>query len=146
MALAVLAMQAAAAAEWIKGDYVRPDGNDTAAFYREAPNDVLKRTFTACGSPVAKAVWRVAAPGMRDLFVNGERVTPTALPPFTAYRRRVLEESFDVTRHIRSGGDNELRIELGNGWWNLAPLKMWYTYEMWKILPQGEPSVKATTY
>ena len=80
------------AAEWIKGGYVRPDPNDTAAFYRETPNDVLKRTFTACDSQVVKAVWRVAAPGMRDLFVNGERVTPTALPPFTAYRKRILED------------------------------------------------------
>ena len=134
----------ALAAEWIKGGYVRPDENDTAAFYRECPNDVLKRTFAAFDSPVAKAVWRVAAPGMRDLFVNGERITPTALPPLTVYGKRVLEESFDVTRHIRAGRENELRVELGNGWWNLTPLKMWYAYEMWKILPQGEPSVNAT--
>ena len=35
------------AAEWIKGGYVRPDENDTAAFYRESPNDVLKRDFDA---------------------------------------------------------------------------------------------------
>ena len=148
MISAVLMMSAlsssAYAAEWIKGGYVRPDENDTAAFYRECPNDVLKRTFAVYDAPVAKAVWRVAAPGMRDLFVNGKRVTPTALPPLTVYGKRVLEESFDVAQHIRIGRENELRVELGNGWWNLTPLKMWYTFEMWKILPQGEPSVNAT--
>ena len=144
IAAACLLAGAAHAAEWIKGGYVRPDENDVAAFYRECPNDVLKRTFSAHDAPVAKATWRVAAVGMRDLFVNGERVTPTALPPLTVYRKRVLEESFDVTRHIRPGRGNELRVELGNGWWNLTPLKIWYVYEMWKTLPQGEPAVRGT--
>ena len=134
----------ASAGEWIAGGYVRPDENDTAAFYRECPNDVLKRAFMAYDAPVTKAMWRVAAAGMRDLFVNGERVTSTALPPFTVYRKRVIEETFDVTPLVRSGHENELRVELGNGWWNLTPLKMWYAYEMWKILPQGVPSVNAT--
>ena len=58
--------------------------------------------------------------------------------------KRVLEEVFDVTPLVRPGAENELRIELGNGWWNLSPLKMWYSYELWKILPQGEPAVNAT--
>ena len=129
---------------WIKGSYVRPDPDDTASFFRECRNDVLKRTFAAKDVAVERAVWRVACVGMRDLFVNAERITSTALPPLTVYRKRVLEEAFDVTRQIRSGRENELRVELGNGWWNLAPLKMWYHYEMWKILPQGEPAVRAT--
>ena len=132
------------AREWISGGYVRPDVDDTAAFYRERPNDVLKRTFIAHDAPVARAVWHVAAVGMRDLYVNGERVSPTALPPFTVYGKRVLEESFDVTRLIRPGRENELRVELGNGWWNLTPLNMWYRHEIWKILPQGVPAVNAT--
>jgi len=135
---------ATTAGEWIAGGYVRPDENDTAAFYRECPNDVLRRTFVAHDAPVTKAVWRVAVAGMRDLFVNGERVTSTALPPFTVYRKRVIEETFDVTPFISQGRENELRVELGNGWWNLTPLKMWYAYEMWKILPQGVPAVNAT--
>ena len=142
--VALSLLSSTSAAEWIKGEYVRPDENDTAAFYRECPNDVLKRTFTAHDAPVTKAVWRVAAAGMRDLFVNDKRVTMTALPPFTVYRKRIIEEVFDVTPFVRSGRENELRVELGNGWWNLTPLKMWYVYEVWKILPQGEPSVNAT--
>ena len=141
---ASLAASASLAAEWISGDYVRPDENDTAAFYRECPNDVLKRDFDASAGSVSKAVWRVASPGMRDLFVNGERVTSTALPPWTPYGKRVLEECFDVTRLLRAGAKNELRVDLGNGWWNLMPIAMWYKFEMWKILAQGVPCVKAT--
>ena len=141
---ATLVASVACAADWIKGSYVRPHEDDTEAFYRESRNDILKRTFRAHAADVTKAEWRVAAVGMRDLFVNGERITSTALPPLTVYRKRVLEEVFDVTAHLRPGVENELRIELGNGWWNLSPLKMWYSLELWKILPQGEPAVKAS--
>ena len=35
-------------------------------------------------------------------------------------------------------------MELGNGWWNLTPLNMWFHFEMWKILAQGVPCVMAT--
>ena len=135
---------AAGAAEWIAGDYVRPAEDDTGAFYGERRNAVLQRDFTAKALPIASAVWKVAAPGMRDLSVNGTRVSSTPLPPWTPYRERVIMETFDVTRHVAAGGANRLRIELGNGWWNLLPLKMWYKYPMWKILPQGVPSAMAT--
>ena len=65
-----------AVAEWIAGSYVLPVGD--AAFFEDAPNDIVIRKFTAKAG-VRKAEWRVAAPGMRDLFVNGTRVTSTAL-------------------------------------------------------------------
>ncbi len=142
--LVALFAVSADAAEWIKGSYVRPDEDDTDAFYRECRNDVLIRRFKALDAPVKRAVWRVAVVGMRDLFVNETRITSTALPPLTVYRKRVLEESFDITHLLSSGAENDLRVELGNGWWNLTPLKMWYAYELWKILPQGEPAVMAT--
>ena len=122
---------------------MRPHEDDIEAFYRECPNDVLRRTFRTQGAEISNAIWRVATPAMRDLFVNGKRITSTALPPLSIYRKRVLEEAFDVTGLLRPEVENELRIELGNGWWNLTPFSMWYTYPLWKILPQGEPAVKA---
>ena len=90
-----------AAAGWIAGAYVPPAESDTAAFFAPARNDIVERTFPVRDVAVKSAVWHVVAPGMRDLFVNGERVSPTALPPLTPYRKRVLEESFDVTAHVR---------------------------------------------
>ena len=133
-----------AAAEWIAGGYVPPAETNAAAFFKDAPNDIVRRVFSVRAGEVRKAAWRVAAPGMRDLFVNGVRVSPTALPPWTPYRKRVIEETFDVTAAVKAGVENELRVELGNGWWNLLPLKMWYHYDLRAILPQGIPCVKAT--
>ena len=143
MALAVIMSACAMGADWITGKYSPPPEMDEAAFFDEAPNDIVRVVFTAKDASVTNAVWRVAAPGMRDLFVNRVRVSSTALPPLTPYRKRILEESFDVTTFVRKGVPNELQIELGNGWWNLLPLKMWYKYEIRKAMAQGTPCVRA---
>lgn len=135
---------ASPATEWIAGSYEPPSESDTAAFFAPARNDVVARTFRTRDVAITSAVWRVAAPGMRDLFVNGERVSSTALPPFTPYRKRILEESFDVTAQMRKGADNLLRVELGNGWYNLLPLKMWYVYNLRDHVATGSPCVMAT--
>ena len=102
---------AAVAANWIAGSYEPPAEADAEAFFRDAPNDVLERRFAVRDAEVRRALWRVAAPGMRDLFVNGTRVSATALPPWTPYARRVLEESFDVTALIRPNAENEVTFE-----------------------------------
>ena len=132
------------AAEWIAGSYVPPAESDTAAFFRPARNDVVEKRFAVRDAAVVRAAWKVAAPGLRDLFVNGERVSPTALPPLTPYRKRILEEEFDVTARIRRGAENVLRVELGNGWFNPLPLTMWYAYNLRDYLAVGAPCVKAT--
>ena len=132
------------AAEWIAGTYVPPPETDEAAFFAPARNDIVERTFPVRNVAVTSAVWRVAAPGMRDLFANGERVTSTALPPLTPYRKRVLEESFDITANMRKGRENSLRIELGNGWFNPLPIRMWYVHNLRDYLAIGTPCVKAT--
>ncbi len=144
MVLATMVVTCAFGAEWIAGSYSPPPETDEAAFFKEAPNDLVRVVFAAKDVPIRRAIWRVAAPGMRDLFVDGTRVTPTALPPLTPYRKRILEESFDVTALVRKGAPNELRIEIGNGWWNLLPLKMWYRYGMRKRRAQGKRCERVT--
>lgn len=132
------------AAMWIAGTFVPPAETNTAAFFADAPNDVVEKRFAVRDVEVRSAVWRVAAPGMRDLFVNGRRVSATALPPWTPYAKRILEERFDVTAQICRGAENALRVELGNGWYNPLPLTMWYVYNLRDALATGTPCVKAT--
>ncbi len=146
IALVCVVSSAIHAGEWIAGSDAPPSESDTAAFFAPARNDVVARTFRTRDVAITSAVWRVAAPGMRDLFVNGERVSSTALPPFTPYRKRILEESFDVTAQVWKGSDNLLRVELGNGWYNPLPLKMWYVdrYNLRDHLAVGTPCVRAT--
>ena len=136
-------MSPVGAAEWITGSYVVPPEDDYEAHFADAPNPVLKREFALAAKPVKRATWRIAAPGMYDASVNGTRVTATALPAWTAFDRRVLEDEYDVTALVKNGA-NALTLELGNGWWNPLPMKMWGRYNLRKTLPHGTPAVKAT--
>jgi alpha-L-rhamnosidase len=145
-ALCVMAHCAAASAdgaEWITGSYVVPGEDDYAAHFADAPAPVLKRVFALDSKPVRRAVWRIASPGMYDAYVNGTRVNSVALPTWTAFDRRVLEDEYDVTALVK-GGANSLVLELGNGWWNPLPMKMWGRYNLRKTLPHGTPTAKAT--
>ena len=145
LAVTVVCGVAAAAfsADWITGSYVVPPEDDYAAHFADAPNPVLKREFTLTAKPVKRAVWRIASPGMYDAFVNGTRITATALPVWTAFDRRVLEDEYEVTAFVK-GGANTLTLELGNGWWNPLPMKMWGMYNLRTTLPHGTPMAKAT--
>ena len=86
--------------EWITGTYVVPAEDDYAAQFADAPAPVLRRAFAVADKPVKRAVWRIASPGMYDASVNGMRVNAVALPIWTAFDRRVLEDEYDVTALI----------------------------------------------
>ena len=128
---------------WITGHYVVPGEDEYAAHFADAPSPVLERVFTLAAKPVKRAVWRIASPGMYDASVNGSRVNPVALPVWTAFDRRVLEDEYDVTALVK-GGENALAIELGNGWWNPLPMKMWGRFNLRDTLPHGTPMAMAT--
>ena len=130
-------------AEWITGSYVVPGEDDYEAHFADAPAPVLTREFALSEKPVKRAVWRIASPGMYDASVNGRRVNSVALPIWTAFDRRVLEDEYDVTALVR-GGKNTLTLELGNGWWNPLPMKMWGRFNLRTTLPHGTPTAKAT--
>ena len=129
------------AAAWIAGGYVPPAENDYVAFFEDAPAPVLRRTFELEGK-VNSAVWRIAAAGMVDAYVNGERITSTALPGWTDFNCRVLAYDFDVASLLKDGV-NVLELRIGNGWFNLLPMKMWGRFNLRKTLPQGTPCVNA---
>lgn len=128
------------AAAWIGGTTPNPSEGDYKAFFADRPNAVLTKTFAAKSGETA--VWRIAAPAMCDAFVNGTRITATALVPWTDFKFRVLEDAYDVSALLRDG-ENELRLELGNGWWNPLPMQMWGYENLRDYLPIGEPCVRA---
>lgn len=67
---------------------------------------------------VAVATVNATAMGIYDLMVNGRRVHDDYfLPGSTQYNKTHLYHSFDITEHLHPG-DNELRVQLGEGWWS----------------------------
>ena len=131
-------------AEWITGLYTPPAETNVTEHFADAPAPVLSRDFTLADKKVKRATWRIVSPGMYDASVNGKRVNSTALPIWTSYDKRVLEDTYDVTSLVKSGV-NSLVFELGNGWWNPLPMKMFgKLVALRKILHIGTLCVKAT--
>ncbi|WP_329521306.1 family 78 glycoside hydrolase catalytic domain [Spirillospora sp. NBC_01491] len=79
---------------------------------------VFAKDFTV-SSRVREARLYATALGVLDITVNGRAVSGAVLePPNTAHKERLVYSTYDVTRLLRSGG-NEVRAELGNGMANV---------------------------
>ena len=138
---ALLLVQFATAAEWIAGAYRPPAEDDYNGFFADAPASVLSRRFSVPAD--AKGVGlKLAVAGLCDIYVNGVRITATPLSAWTDYSVRILEDSYDLTPYVRMGLENEIRLELGNGWYNPLPWKMWGNLNLRKHLAVGTPCVK----
>ncbi|HWU94153.1 MAG TPA: family 78 glycoside hydrolase catalytic domain, partial [Sphingomonas sp.] len=82
----------------------------------------------------------VAGAGWPRLVLNGGAVGESAMASgFTAYDKRVLYQSYDVTARVRAG-QNVIGAELGRGWYGLTDPNEWYFNQApW----HGEPALKA---
>ncbi len=63
-----------------------------------------------------KAVISVTSKGVYCLYINGKRVSDYVLAPgWTAYRKRLQYQSYDVTNMLKNG-ENKIEIGVGQGW------------------------------
>jgi alpha-L-rhamnosidase len=135
-----LAAEADWAAEWI--DDGRPPVQNEAAYYDEAPAPLFRTTFSI-DRPVSKARLYVAGLGYYEAHVNGRRVGDEQLAPaWTDYRKRVLYATHDVTDLVTEG-DNALGVEVGAGWRDPLPLRMWGRINLREHLAVGPPCLIA---
>lgn len=83
--------------------------------------------------PVFRKVWKaqkgvekaelfLTACGVYDARVNGRRVSSVLAPGWTAYRKRLQYQQYDVTAWVQ--GDNELAVTVGKGWYR-SPMPGW---------------------
>ncbi|GAA2459140.1 glycoside hydrolase family 78 protein [Actinomadura vinacea] len=99
------------------------------------PAPLLRHEFNVRGR-VARARLYVAAGGFPKLTLNGAAVGDAAIETgFTAYDKRVLYRTYDVTGEVRPGA-NVLGAELGRGWYGLADPNEWYWHQApWHAAP-----------
>ena len=131
------------AGEWIAGAYRPPAEADFDAFFEDAPATVLCRRFEI-PADARRVELKLAVAGLCDVYVNGSRLSPTPLSAWTDYGSRVLEDVYDLTPHVVRGAENEVRLEVGNGWYNPLPWKMWGGLNLREYLAVGTPCVKGT--
>ncbi len=123
-------------AQWI--DDGRPVPERAEELYAEDPAPLLRREFRL-DRPAVGATLHLAGLGWCVPRLNGRPVGDLALdPPWTDFGQRILFSSHEVTELLRSG-DNCLGIELGNGWYQPLPLRMWGHLDLRASLPTGRP-------
>lgn len=90
--------------------------------YKPAP--YFRKEFRL-DKPVKSARIYIAAAGLYELRLNGERVGDHRLDPlYTRYDRRNLYVTYDVTAQLQRGG-NAVGVLLGNGWYNHQSGAVW---------------------
>jgi alpha-L-rhamnosidase len=123
-------------AQWIDDGKPLPEKDED--FYETDPAPLLRREFRV-EKPIARARLHVAGLGYAIASLNGERLAGQALdPPWTNFDKRILFRTHDVTANLTEGA-NCLGLALGNGWYNLEPLRMWGHRIFREKLPSGRP-------
>ena len=111
-------------------------------FTKTALPPLLRKSFSL-EKPLRRATLYITGLGYYDLHVNGQKPDDRALDPgWTTYGKRVLYSTFDLTDQLH-GGENLLAVELGNGWYNPMPLRMWGRYNLREFLDVGRPRLLA---
>jgi len=101
----------------------------------EAPAPLVRRSFVVARKPVARARLYYAGAGMPRVLLNGAQVGSPLGAGFTAYDKRVLSYTQDVTAQLRAG-ENVLGAELGRGWYALTDPDEWYFHAApWRAAP-----------
>lgn len=109
-----------------------------ADFYENDPAPLMRREFSL-EKPVTRARLHVAGLGLCLPSLNGEAIAEHVFdPPWTNFDKRILYRTHDVTGLLKEG-DNCFGLELGNGWFNPLPLRMWGHRNIRGALPVGRP-------
>jgi alpha-L-rhamnosidase len=88
------------------------------------PAPYFRKIFET-GKQIVSARAYIAAAGLYELYINGQRIGDHRLDPmYTRFDRRTLYVSYDVTAALQNG-KNALGVILGNGWYNFQSLGVW---------------------
>ncbi|MEY8462223.1 family 78 glycoside hydrolase catalytic domain [Streptococcus merionis] len=113
-----------------------------AQFFIPEPNMIFLKELVV-NERVREAAIHIRGLGYYVLYINGEKVSDDCLlGDLSHFDKRVYYDSFDVSSYIKQG-TNTIRVELGNGWYNPAPLLILGKYNIRKQLAVGNPCLIA---
>jgi len=121
---------------WIEDGKPTPQRDED--FYADDPAPLFRKAFSL-PLGVKRARLYITGLGYYEAFLNGRRVGDHVLDPgWTNYRKRVYYSTYDVTGLLQKG-ENLIGVEVGNGWFNPLPLRMWGNRNLREALPVGRP-------
>jgi alpha-L-rhamnosidase len=108
------------------------DGNDI----NKRPAPYFRKVFNPENKKIKSARAYIAAAGLYELYLNGEKVGNHRLDPmYTRFDRRNLYVSYDVTAQVQAG-KNAIGVLLGNGWYNMQSIAVWnFDAAPWRARP-----------
>lgn len=88
------------------------------------------------GKQIVSARAYIAAAGLYELYINGQRIGDHRLDPmFTRFDRRLLYVTYNITQYLQQGS-NAAGVLLGNGWYNHQPTAVWnFHLAPWRARP-----------
>jgi len=127
-------------ARWIDDGKDLPENPED--LFKDDPAPLIRHDFEI-SKPIVRARLHIAGIGYALASLNGGRIADQVLdPPWTNFDKRILFRTHDVTENVAQGA-NCIGITLGNGWYNLEPLRMWGHRVFRESLPSGRPRVIA---
>lgn len=107
-------------------------------FFQDRPTIILSKAFELEQLP-REAALAICGLGYYRAKINGQRVGDSVLnSDVTNYNKMVYYDTYDV-RHFLAEGINQIEVELGNGWYNPAPIQILGRYNLRKQLSIGKP-------
>ncbi len=123
-------------ASWVMDS--KPGVSADSLLYQDNPAPLFRKEMDVAAG-VRKAVLYITGVGYYRASLNGQQVGDHVLDPgWTDYGKTIPYNTFDVTGILKEGR-NCIGVELGNGWFNTLPLKMWGGLNMRKFLVTGKP-------
>ncbi|WP_164511944.1 family 78 glycoside hydrolase catalytic domain [Lacticaseibacillus daqingensis] len=111
------------------------------AFYENRPNMVFSREFDAADAD--QVFLDIVGLGYYRCLINGQPVSPAELnTDLTTYRKRVYFDTYQIQALLQPT-HNLITVELGNGWFNPAPLRMNMKYNVRDRMSIGFPCLVA---
>ncbi|MCY2928583.1 MAG: family 78 glycoside hydrolase catalytic domain [Planctomycetota bacterium] len=103
--------------------------------YHPAP--FLRREF-AVRAPLKRARAYVCGLGCYELRINGGKIGDAVRDPgYTAYDKRILYSTYDVTPSLRQGA-NAVGLILGTGWYKVHQMAVWgFDHARWHAEPRA---------
>ena len=115
---------------------------DEADYYKENRNTILRKNFILKEIPKESYIYIVGL-GYYNLYINGKKVGDAELnTDWTNYDKEIFCDAYNVKNYLKVGGNN-IFVELGNGWYNPAPLTLFGKYNLRNVLTIGEPKLLA---